>query len=360
MRFYFLNKNKNKIRDTKGIFILLFILAVCMLTGCKNKIKSNYKLGAEYITEEKYQDALMCLEQAEKDGISIKKIYRLRGIAYIGLCDYENAVANLENALLESNGIVTDADIDLNYYLATAYYKLGNYDRADEIYSAIMEIRPKDPRSYYLRGCVSLKNDKLSAAQEDFSKAVACNKLDATQYIRIYRELCNAGYNAEAISYINLALSNISKPSEYELGIFNYYIEDYTQARNHLEASKESKNTAEGVVYLGKTYVALGDTPYAISLCEAFINAHPEAPSVLNELGIMYAKESEYERALECFEKGLELNAGTDRQYLMFNRIVALERTGQFTKAKEFMKEYVEMYPMDEKAERENIFLSSR
>lgn len=358
MNFYF--SNKNKIKCVNKILLLLFALVCCLLTGCGNKIKSNYKLGAEYISEEKYQDALLCLEQAEKDGISIKNIYRLRGIAYIGLCDYENAITNLENALHESNGIVTDTDIDLNYYLATAYYKLGDYDRADEIYSAIMEVKPKDPKSYYLRGCVSLKNDKLSAAQEDFNKAVACDKLDATQYIRIYRELCNAGFNAEAISYINLALSNIPKPSEYELGIFNYYIEDYTQARNHLEASKECKNTAEGVVYLGKTYVALGDIPYAISICESFINDHPESPSVLNELGIMYAKESEYERALDKFEKGLESNSGTDRQYLLFNRIVALERTGQFSKAKEYMKEYISMYPMDEKAVRENIFLSSR
>lgn len=360
MNFYFSDKNKNQIKGAKSILTILFVLMLCMLSGCGNKIKSNYKLGAEYISEEKYQDALVCLEQAEKDGISIKNIYRLRGIAYIGLCDYQNAVTNLENALRESNGIVTDTDIDINYYLATAYYKLGDYDRAEEIYSAIMEIRPKDPKSYYLRGCVSLRKDKLPAAQEDFNKAVACDKLDATQYIRIYRELCNAGFNAEAVSYINMALSNISKPSEYELGIFNYYIEDYTQARNHLESSKECKNTAEGVIYLGKTYVALGDTPYAISLCEAFINDHPESPSILNELGIMYAKESEYERALDKFEKGLELNAGTDRQYLMFNRIVALERTGQFSKAKEYMKEYTAMYPMDEKAERENIFLSSR
>ncbi len=360
MKNNLLKKCKKKTRRFYITLVCALMIICFSFAGCGNKIKSNYKLSVDYIKEEKYQDALKCLEQAEKDGISIKKLYRLRGIAYIGLYDYENAILNLENALHESNGIVTSADIDLNYYLAMAYYKLGQLDKSYEIYTALTEIRPKSPEAYYLRGRVALDMDKLQNAQEDYNKAVACDKLNAKQYIRIYSDLSAAGFNNEAVSYINLALSNIQKPSEYELGVFNYYLGDYTQARNHLEASKETTNSQDGVVYLSKTYVALNDPLYAISICESYIKEHPQSPTVYNELGIMYAKTADYDMALDSFEKGLELSMESDRQYLLFNRIVALERTGQFSKAKEYMKVYIETYPQDAKAQRENIFLSSR
>ncbi len=45
---------------------------------------------------------------------------------------------------------------------------------------------------------------------------------------------------------------------------------------------------------------------------------------------------------------------------LMFDRIVAYERLYDFDSAKKSMEEYLQMFPDDEVARRENVFLSSR
>ncbi len=47
-------------------------------------------------------------------------------------------------------------------------------------------------------------------------------------------------------------------------------------------------------------------------------------------------------------------------QELKFNLIVATEYMGNFSQAKTLMQEYLQLYPDDAKAKRENNFLSTR
>ena len=68
----------------------------------------------------------------------------------------------------------------------------------------------------------------------------------------------------------------------------------------------------------------------------------------------------DYEGALTTIESGLSLGGGDGMQGLMFNRVVAYERSYDFAKAKKAMDEYLKLYPDDETAVRENVFLSSR
>ena len=63
---------------------------------------------------------------------------------------------------------------------------------------------------------------------------------------------------------------------------------------------------------------------------------------------------------LKAFQAGLEVEGNTATQSLMFNELVAYEYLGQYDKAKLAMDQYLALYPDDEKAQREAVFLQTR
>ena len=68
----------------------------------------------------------------------------------------------------------------------------------------------------------------------------------------------------------------------------------------------------------------------------------------------------DYQAALDAFQAGLAIEGNTVMQSLKFNEVVAYEYLGQFEAAKQAMQQYLNLYPDDEKAQRENIFLQTR
>ena len=74
----------------------------------------------------------------------------------------------------------------------------------------------------------------------------------------------------------------------------------------------------------------------------------------------MQVKGGDYEAALAAFQAGMNVEGNTVTQSLKFNEIVAYEYLGQYDKAKLAMEQYLALYPDDEKAQREAVFLKTR
>ena len=73
---------------------------------------------------------LIFFDAALLDKENAQMSYRGQGLAYMGLTQYEKAVECLEKALTYSDAKLGEIDFDINYYLATAYYKQGELDKA--------------------------------------------------------------------------------------------------------------------------------------------------------------------------------------------------------------------------------------
>lgn len=70
--------------------------------------------------------------------------------------------------------------------------------------------------------------------------------------------------------------------------------------------------------------------------------------------------EKDYKKALDYIKKGLKVNNPEVNQTLLFNEIVVYEKKSDFDTAKNKMDAYLEQYPADAKAVRENYFLQTR
>ncbi len=339
---------------------LILLCLTASLTACGKKSSENIDQGMAAIEALDYESALSSFEKALVEGEDAELLYRGEGIARIGLTEYEDAAAALEKSLSYCNGMIGDLQFDTNYYLALAYYKSGDIDKALSVYNAILDLRSNEKTAYYLRGTLELEKDSYDLAVADFEKAIELDKKDYDCLLDIYRSLVKAGYQDAGNEYLQAALdAGGDTMADYDRGRLYYYLQDYDNAKNCLEKARDT-GSAESVLFLGRTYEALGDFNYASSVYSNYLSEHPDNPQIQNQLGVCRMQMGDYENALAAFEAGIASEDKTYLQTLKYNEIAAYEYLSQFKKATVLMESYLELYPDDQKAAREYEFLRTR
>lgn len=316
--------------------------------------------GMEANKQLDYQTAITRFDEAIEAGEDGLAAGRGKGIAYLGLADYENAVASFETALSEAGGRLTDLSFDTDYYLAYAYHKSGRMDDAVTLLNGIIAARPEEKNAFFLRGRLELEQGNYELATVDFDSVLALDPSDYDCILSIYRSLDEYGYTDEGANYLKEALDRDNETmSDYDRGRFAYYLEDYETAKNCLERARDSED-AQPALFLGRTYEALGDYNYASTVYMDYIEKNGDSGEIYNQLGICRLQMQDYENALLAFQVGMEAEKEPCLQNLKFNEIVAYEYLGDFKKAASLMEEYRGHYPDDTKAEREWKFLKTR
>ncbi|MCR4705089.1 MAG: tetratricopeptide repeat protein [Lachnospiraceae bacterium] len=316
--------------------------------------------GMEANRQLDYRTAVACFDEAIEAGEDGLEAGRGKGIAYLGLADYDNAVASFETALANAGGRLTDLSFDTDYYLAYAYYKDGRMEDAIALLNGIIAARPEDKDAFFLRGRLALEQGNYELATVDFNNVISLDPSDYDCLLSIFRCLDAFGYTDEGGNYLKEALDRDSeKMTDYDRGRYAYYLEDYETAKNCLERARDSES-AEPALFLGRTYEALGDYNYASTVYMDYIEKYGDSGEIYNQLGVCRLKMQDYENALLAFQVGMEAEKEPCLQNLKFNEIVAYEYLGDFKKAASLMEEYRGHYPDDEKAEREWKFLKTR
>ena len=341
-----------------SLICFLILVSICLI-GCGEKQVSYVDTGMEQIQNLDYDGALGSFDQAENAGESERLILRGRGIAYLAKADYSASIDCFTQALEASSGIPENMDYDINYYLATAYYKSGQVDQAIQVYNAILALRPKEESAYYLRGCAFLAKNDSKSALEDFEQAIALDEKDYEQIIRIYQVLSQNGYAAAGQEILTRIVDERTDIDDYDRGRLCYCTGDYPQAKEALEKANMTPS-AGTALYLGKTYEAMGDYNYAIDTYRTYLDTDSEQPVLYNQMGLCQMKMEKYDDALASFQNAMNMEGTEIMQTLKFNEIVAYEHIGDFQTAATLMNAYLKTYPDDAQAAREYEFLKTR
>lgn len=352
---------RRKQRDNKSGICLGALFLCALLSGCGIDAAPNYtKQGMEAVAALDYDQALALFQTAQEKGEDERLLCRGIGIANLGKTDYEAAIAYLERALRLGGSRVENLDFDINYYLATAYYKNKQFAEAVGVYDAILGLRPQEANACYLRGCVKLAQGDFEGAQADFDSAIAGEPQNYDRMIRIYMALEEYGYKEAGQAYLQKAMQENEKSiSDYDMGRICYYMGDYGNARNFLERLKTATDYG-AALYLGRTYEALGDYNYAASIYAGYADYDQTKPEIYNQLGLCRMQMGDSEGALAAFQTAMRIPDNDMTQTLQFNEIVAYERMGEFQTAASLMNSYLRSYPDDAAARREYEFLRTR
>ena len=175
-----------------------------------------------------------------------------------------------------------------------------------------------------------------------------------------YVEMQAAGYAEQGKSYLQKFMTQKEKNlKDGEKGIIYFYLEDYENARKYLDPFVNGTDAKLSLI-LGQTYEKLGDMNYASVVYQTYLGSNEPDAAIYNSLGICLMNQGKYAEAVAAFESGIAMGASDYLQELKFNMIVANEYTGNFSQAKTMMQEYLQTYPDDARAKKENEFLKTR
>lgn len=346
-----------------GIKYMIPVLLIMLtgITGCGVPgTKGFTETAMSEIEALEYETALETLASAEEAGENAALIARARGIAHLGLAQYEEAVNDFYEVLSYSDWQVDALDYDVNYYLADTYEHMKDYESAVDTYTDILSLKGKEVLALYKRGCDYLMLGDHEKAVADFNKAIELAPDDYDLRIEVAGRLTEASYEDEGRSILEQFLAEKEKKlSGFDKGRIYFYMEDYENAKVYLEEARDDddQNT---ILFLGKTYEMLGDYNYATSTYQNYLTRHPEAAVIYNQLGLSRLKSGDYAGARDAFSSARNLQGTGLEQVLSYNEIVANEYMGDFERAKTLMSEYLKKYPDDQAAIRENTFLSTR
>ena len=220
-------------------------------------------------------------------------------------------------------------------------------------------LKPEEKDAYFLRGSAELELGDYESAKADFDKAISMDPKNYDRLIEIYEALADYGYREVGQEYLQNVLNTDKKLDTYDSGRIYYYLGDYQKAYLALEEAK-GKGGVDSYLYLGKAYAATGDYNYASSVYSNYLSKQGPDAEIYNQLGLCELEKKDYQKALEAFQAGKQIEGNSLMQTLSFNEIVAYEYLQDYQKAAVLLKAYLQNYPDDQTAIREQQFLSTR
>lgn len=332
---------------------------LCLLGGCGKDTPTDYQLGKESLEKGNYTEAIEYFQGAVEADDHTLESWRGIGISWTEQGVFDKAQEAFETAAEFAEKSSRAMQTDIFLYLADAKYQQGDYEGCIETCTELLK-RQRVKDAYFLRGSAYLYQDEYKKAANNFAKVISGSE-DYADYLDIYRVYLACDMNADGEEYLESALEITAKDPEdyYNKGRIYYYLEEYENAQKELEKALEEEY-AQAAVYLGKVYMASGDTENAEKMFQQCLKEDGLKAEGYNGLAYCAAQAQDYDSALEYIAKGLEEKDGRTEQALLFNEIVLYEKKSDYDSAKQKMSEYLEMYPADESAVRENYFLQTR
>lgn len=332
---------------------------LCLAGGCKDSESTSYEKGIESLEDQNYTEAVEYFQEAIQKGDHAVKAWRGTGISWTGQGAFDKAEEAFETALELSENSKKAFRADLYLYLADARYHQGDYNGCIEACEELLKLR-KEKDAYFLRGSAYLQKGDRKKADANFGKVIAGSR-EYEDYIDIYKVHKACDLNADGAGYLETALEITPKSPEdyYNRGRVYFYLDDYETALKELKKALD-KDYMQAAAYMGKVYAAAGDMENAGKMYKKCLDTKELKAEACNGLAYCALSEEDYDSALSYIEKGLKENDEEVSQALLFNEIAVYERMQDFTAAREKMAVYLEKYPADETAIRENYFLETR
>jgi tetratricopeptide (TPR) repeat protein len=340
----------------------VLLAAACLFAGCaKTEAKSDYEEGVKELKAGDYEAAGTSFSRTVEAGEFLAEAYRGEGLSYMCQSDYADACIAFEKSLLNIENQSADFTKDVNLYLAYCRTRHSETDKAMEIYNSLLK-KETDPEVLFLRGRLFMQTGDETSAKTDFDKAASLST-DYNLFINIYEIYDSCGKDADGADYLEQALNlaNQSASDYYNKGLVNYYLENYSEAKDNLiKAIQENGKDSGAILLLGKVYLSMDDTADARAMFKEHISDKDSAAAAYNGLALCDMADGSYDSALSNVQSGLALDDESANQSLRFNEIVIYEHQHDWSTAKTKAAAYVGYYPTDEMGLRENEFLSSR
>lgn len=211
--------------------------------------------------------------------------------------------------------------------LAAAHMRSGNPAEARKVAVALQKDLPKSPAGFTLEGDIAMAERRFSDAAGSYRKALAVEKTLPVQ-LQLHRALASGGMSGEA----DTLLQSLVKERPEDL-VVRMYAGDteagrqrWPNAIGHYEfVIGKQPNNALALNNMAWAKHELKD-PKALEYAEKAFNAAPQAPPIMDTLGVILVDRNEVERGLKLLRQAVAASPGTPQYRLHLAE--ALLKTG--------------------------------
>lgn len=335
----------------------------------KNKERADYYTGyaLNLIELGKYEDAVIYFERSilDKDNAIVrrnnKKAYRGEGIAYFKAHDYETAIEKFDKALAIHE--LDDMNLDILSYKGKAQENSGLYKEASDTYTKIIEENKNSGQAYKIRADIYRKMKEYDKSLADYDKAIKLDSRNYDFYIGKYLLLLDRKEedSAKEVLAKAAAINGTTEADKFNMAKITYYMGDYDTAIQ-MFGEAFGNGFTESYYYLGLIYEQKKDYENGAANYGKYVES-PEGKNnggAYNRAAECLMRLKNYEEALVYIEDGLEVNDVEANQTLKRNQIIVCENLDRFEEAYKLVTKYIEDYPEDKDAQKEETFLKSR
>lgn len=166
-------------------------------------------------------------------------------------------------------------------------------------------------------------------------------------------------YLEEGLHHVSFIGSNMKDDMECYLAESYFQLGEYEKAVDLYNGLLRKNSSVKEYYFLkAEAYESMGEMEKALGVCRDGWEETSETV-FLSKICDNYIKSKNYEQALIYARKGVEVQ-GADASEFLFKEIVIYEKAEDYQAAYEAAQEYNQLYPDDEKGQRELKFLSTR
>ncbi|MGN0169571.1 MAG: tetratricopeptide repeat protein [Lachnospiraceae bacterium] len=287
--------------------------------------------------------------------------FRQAGIAFLEKGEYGQAAETFQKALDNSNARLTETELDICYYKAYALSQGGQIAKAMEQYDAIIDYDKKAVYAYLQRGNLKAARGKLREACKDYETAISLDEGDYVLYLSAYKNLLAAGEEEPiAEKYLQRAIQLGGKTgADYRYrGQMYMLLKDYDNARQQLSHA-ENEGDEQARLYMAQVLSETGDVDGALAIYESYAKEHKQDEEAQYNLIRILMERQEYEMVLSYMEQAKKIVTGEQKKALLKYEVMATEKQGDLEGARILLEDYLSLYPKDQQAEKELVFLKS-
>lgn len=190
--------------------------------------------------------------------------------------------------------------------LGAVYYEFQDYEKAVEYFEKSLKIKPDYSRAYLNIGRAYLYKGDFQRSLSALKKTLELDPYDTDAYLWIANNYLAQGQNRAAIDTLNKAIAITSDYPKLYFALSDAYYES-----GDTQKGKESFEKAMSFFLMADTVgSAEGGETYASSEYIYHFNR-----------GVEYKKNGEMDKAIEAFEKAIELQPGYTDSYIPLSRI---------------------------------------
>jgi len=244
-----------------------------------------YSFAFEHMRQENYDEAIPLLKKAiDADSTYVDAYLALRQ-AYLMLGDTNKALAICKKGITCFSD--PESDRKMAQAIASLYAKIGQGEKAEQLFKRIIKDNPKDPTSYDLYASYLESQGRYDEALASYKKAYELNPDNGGVAFRLGNAYFERGRYTEAVTYLKKAKEAFGNDIETikKLG------EAYLELKEYGKAIEEYKEVIEIVpkhvssrIQIGNAYLKLGQYNTAEKYYNEALKIEPSNLSVYYQL----------------------------------------------------------------------------